>query len=88
LFKKEEEIEAKDKQTADKEKEAVEKLDKVKKIREELDQLRAESIQKLEKIAGLNKEQAKVELLEKTEKEYQAEVLERIRKLQKRHRAI
>jgi ribonuclease Y len=84
LFKKEEEIELKDKQTAEKEKEAVEKLDKLKKIREELDQLRTESIQKLEKIAGLNKEQAKVELLEKTEKEYEVEVLERIRKLELR----
>ena len=84
LFKKEEEIELKDKQTTDKEKEAVEKLDKLKQIREELDQLRVESIQKLEKIAGLNKEQAKVELLEKTEKEYEVEVLERIRKLELR----
>jgi ribonuclease Y len=84
LFKKEEEIELKDKQTADKEKEAVDKLEKLKQIREELDQLRVESIQKLEKIAGLNKEQAKVELLEKTEKEYEVEVLERIRKLELR----
>lgn len=84
LFKKEEEIEARDKQTAEKEKEAVEKLDKLKKIREELDQLRIESIKKLEKIAGLNKEQAKVELLEKTEKEYETEVLERVRKLEMR----
>jgi len=84
LFKKEEEIDLKDKQTAEKEKEAVEKLDKIKQIREQLDQLRTESIEKLEKIAGLNKEQAKVELLEKTEKEYEVEVLERIRKLELR----
>ena len=84
LFKKEEEIELKDKQTIEKEKEAVEKLEKVKQIREQLDQLRIESIGKLEKIAGLNKEQAKVELLEKTEKEYQLDVLERIRKLELR----
>jgi ribonuclease Y len=84
LFKKEEEIELKDKQIADKEKEAVEKLEKIKQIREQLDQLRVESIEKLEKIAGLNKEQAKVELLEKTEKEYQIDVLDRIRKLELR----
>ena len=84
LFKKEEEIELKDKQTTEKEKEAVEKLEKVKQIREQLDQLRIESIGKLEKIAGLNKEQAKVELLEKTEKEYQNDVLERVRKLELR----
>lgn len=84
LFKKEEEIEVKDKQITEKEKEAVEKLDKAKQVREELDQLRIESIKKLEKIAGLNKEQAKVELLEKTEKEYEVDVLERIRKLELR----
>lgn len=84
LFKKEEEIEEKDKQSTEKEKEAVEKLEKAKQIREELDQLRIESIKKLEKIAGLNKEQAKVELLEKTEKEYEVDVLERIRKLELR----
>jgi ribonuclease Y len=84
LFKKEEEIELKDKQTTEKEKEAIEKLEKIKQIREQLDQLRVESIEKLEKIAGLNKEQAKVELLEKTEKEYQVDVLERIRKLELR----
>ncbi|HNY36049.1 MAG TPA: ribonuclease Y [Candidatus Pacearchaeota archaeon] len=84
LFKKEEEIEAKDKQTVEKEKEAVEKLEKAKQVRDELDQLRIESIKKLEKIAGLNKEQAKVELLEKTEKEYEVDVLERIRKLELR----
>jgi len=84
LFKKEEEIEVKDKQSEEKEKEAVEKLEKVKQIREDLDRLRVESIQKLEKIAGLNKEQAKVELLEKTEKEYEVDVLERIRKLELR----
>lgn len=84
LFKKEEEIELKDKQTTEKEKEVVEKLEKIKQIREQLDQLRTESIEKLEKIAGLNKEQAKVELLEKTEKEYEVEVLERIRKLELR----
>lgn len=84
LFKKEEEIELKDKQTLEKEKEAVDKLEKLKQIREQLDQLRIESIGKLEKIAGLNKEQAKVELLEKTEKEYQIDVLERIRKLELR----
>jgi ribonuclease Y len=84
LFKKEEEIELKDKQTADKEKEAVEKLEKLKQIREQLDLLRVESIQKLENIAGLNREQAKLELLEKIEKEYQTDVLERIRKLELR----
>lgn len=84
LFKKEEEIELRDKQTAEKEKESSDKLEKLKQIREELDQLRAESIQKLEKIAGLNKEQAKVELLEKTEKEYEVDVLERVRKLEMR----
>ena len=84
LFKKEEEMDLKEKQVAEKEKESSEKAEKLKEIRKDLEEIREESIKKLEKVAGLNKEQAKVELLEKTEKEYQTEVLEKIRKLEVR----
>jgi len=84
LFKKEEEMDLKEKQVVEKEKESSEKAEKLNEIRKELEGIREESIKKLEKVAGLNKEQAKVELLEKTEKEYQIEVLERIRKLEAR----
>ncbi|MFA5086694.1 MAG: ribonuclease Y [Candidatus Paceibacterota bacterium] len=84
IFKKEEEIETREKDTSQKEKEAAEKLEKLKEIKNDLETLKNEAIGKLEKIAGLNKEQAKTELLEKVEKEYQADVLERVRKLEER----
>ncbi|MDD5098242.1 MAG: ribonuclease Y [Candidatus Pacebacteria bacterium] len=84
LLKKEEEIDQRDEQSLQKEKEVVEKVEKLKQIKEGLEELRKESISKLEKIAGLNKEQAKEELLAKAEKEYESEVLERIRKMQNR----
>jgi len=84
LFKREEEVETRDKNSAQKEKEVIEKVEKLKQIKEELEEIRKESISKLEKIAGLNREQAKEELLSKAEKEYEAEVLERIRKMENR----
>jgi ribonuclease Y len=84
IFKKEEELEGREKETVKKEKEVGDKLEKLKEIKSDLETLKNEAIGKLEKIAGLNKEQAKNELLEKTEREYQAEILERIRKMEDR----
>jgi ribonuclease Y len=84
IFKKEEELETKEKEIDKKDKEAIDKLEKLKDLKNDLDVLKNEAIEKLEKIAGLNKEQAKNELLEKAEREYQAEVLERVRKLEER----
>lgn len=86
LFKREEETEEKEKQTLEKEKNVVERVERLKEIKIELEGLKEDSIAKLEKIAGLNKEQALKDLLEKTEKEYHVEVLERIRKLEERGR--
>ncbi len=84
IFKKEEELEVKEKEIEKKDNEAIDKLEKLKDLKNDLDVLKDEAIGKLEKIAGLNKEQAKNELLEKAEREYQAEVLERVRKLEER----
>jgi len=84
IFKKEEELETKEKEIDKKDKEEIDKLEKLKDLKNDLDVLKNEAIEKLEKIAGLNKEQAKNELLEKAEREYQAEVLERVRKLEER----
>jgi len=84
IFKKEEELEAREKELSRKEKEVLEKLEKLKELKGDLESLKEEAIQKLENIAGMNKEQAKSELLEKVEKEYQADVLERVRKLEER----
>ncbi|GMX59792.1 MAG: ribonuclease Y [Minisyncoccus archaeiphilus] len=84
LFKKEEEIEEKEKTVNEKEKEISEKLEKLKEIKKDLDVMKEEESKKLEKISGLSKSQAKEELMTKIEKEYEAETLERIRKLEER----
>jgi ribonuclease Y len=59
-----------------------EKVEKLKQIKEDLENLKAETLKNLEKIAGLDKEKAKAELFAKLEKEYQKEILERVRKLE------
>jgi len=64
------------------EKEFREKVEKFKKIRESLESLRQESLDRLEKISKLSKEEAKKELLDAAEKEYQREILERMKKLE------
>ncbi len=67
----------------EKEKDEIkEKVEKLKKIKKGLEELKEEGKQKLEKISGLSKAEAKKELLAETEKEYQAEILEKLRKLE------
>jgi len=58
------------------------KVQKVKKIKEELINLREEQSRKLEKVANLSQEQAKVELLSNVEKEHQQVLLERLKRLE------
>ena len=84
LFKREEDVDDKQKEVATKEKEANERIEKLREIKTEIEAKKSEIIAKLEKIAGLSREQAKEELLERAEKEYDAEVLERIRKLEEK----
>ncbi len=57
------------------------KLKKVKKIKQELNEVHQKRTEELEKIAELTQDQAKIKLLEETEKEYQQELLERLKKL-------
>ena len=59
-----------------------EKVRKLKGIKETLENLKAEAISNLERVSGLSREEAKKELLENLEKEYQKEILERMRKLE------
>ena len=66
----------------EKEKEFLQKVEKVKKIKDTLEELKKEALEKLEKISGLTKEKAKAELLKNIEQEYQKDVLGRIRKLE------
>lgn len=84
ILKKEEDFENKEKEIVVKEKEVVSKVEKLKEIKKELDVLKEETLKKLEKISGLSKDQAKEELLARAEREYQAEILDRVRKMEER----
>jgi len=63
-------------------KEIFEKAEKIKELKENLNQLIKQEIDKLEKIAGLGKEQAKEVLLEKVEQDCQKDILARMIKLE------
>jgi ribonuclease Y len=63
-------------------KEFQEKIERLKQIKEEIEGLREKVLQNLEKVAGLSKEEAKKELFEQLEKEFQKEILERLKKLE------
>ncbi|MFH1612058.1 MAG: ribonuclease Y [bacterium] len=59
------------------------KVQKVRKIKEELVKLKNEQIRNLEQIAQLTQEQAKEELLVAAEREHQKELIEKIQQLEK-----
>jgi ribonuclease Y len=63
------------------------KAEEIKKIREEAELARARELERLEKIAGLSKEQAKGILLQLTEEENRDTMAERIAKLEKEGKA-
>jgi ribonuclease Y len=64
-------------------KEFQEKVEKLKTIKESLENLRQEAIDNLGKIALFSREEAKKELFNNLEKEYQNELLDKIKKLEK-----
>ena len=64
-------------------KEFQEKVEKVRLIKESLEKLRQEATDSLERVAKLPREEAKKELLQNLEKEYQSEILEKLRNLEK-----
>jgi len=66
-----------------KQKEFQEKVEKLRQIKESLEDLKAQALENLERISGLKSEEAKKELLENLEKEYQKEILEKIKKLER-----
>ncbi len=65
-----------------KEKDFKEKVEKLKIIKRSLEDLQKKLLIDLERIAKLPREKAKKELLDNLEKEYQKEILERIKKLE------
>lgn len=65
------------------EKELLVKAEKIKIIKEEVDQMREKEALALEKISGYSKEKAKEELFAVTEEQYKEDVLVRIKKIEK-----
>ncbi|OGD31566.1 ribonuclease Y [Candidatus Azambacteria bacterium RIFCSPHIGHO2_02_FULL_52_12] len=65
------------------EKDLLSKAEKVKQIKEEIDQMREKEALALEKISGYSKEKAKEELFNTTEQLYKEDILVRIRKIEK-----
>lgn len=64
-----------------KESELQEKVEKLKVVKEDVDKLRQEAEEKLEKVANLTREDAKKELLALVETDYQKDILQRVRKM-------
>jgi len=69
----------------EKDKDLQTKVEKLKVVKESLDQLRLEAEGKLEKVASLSREDAKKELLALVEVENEKEILERMKKLEERN---
>jgi len=84
LLKREEILDNRYQEFEKKEKDLVQKIEKVREIKESVEGMKKEVVTSLEKIAGLSGEEAKNELLEKIEQEYQADIVGRIRKLEMR----
>jgi len=65
-----------------KEAEFQDKVEKLRKIKEGLEDLQQEALINLERVSNLSREEAKKELLNNLEKEYQKEILEKIKNLE------
>ncbi|TSC77524.1 MAG: uncharacterized protein G01um101433_551 [Parcubacteria group bacterium Gr01-1014_33] len=64
------------------EKELGERIERVKTVKGEVEQAREETIKELERVAGLTKEQAELELFRKIEKEHSEDLMVRIKKME------
>jgi len=65
-----------------KQKDFLQKVEKLKEIKENIENLRNEAQLKLEQVSGLSKEEAKKQYLESLEREYQKDFLDKTRKLE------
>ena len=83
LEKKEESLDAKDKKIEGIEKDFQEKVEKVRNIKTELEALKQQEIETLEKISKLSEEEAKQQILKSVEEQNKEEVFARIKKLEK-----
>lgn len=65
-----------------KQKQATERVAKVEELRASVEELKKEQMTKLERVAGLSRDEAKTELLQQVENSYQNDLLGRVRKLE------
>ncbi|MDP3990898.1 MAG: ribonuclease Y [Candidatus Nealsonbacteria bacterium] len=82
LLKREDMLEQKVFDYEKKEKDFQQKAEKLKEVKDDLEKLRQEAIIGLEKVAGFSKEEAKKNLLSNCEKEFELEILQKMRKLE------
>lgn len=82
LLKRENVLEKRISEFESREEEFKEKVEKLKTLKANLERLEKEAGEKLEKVASLSREEAKKELFANIEKEYQKDILGRIRKLE------
>jgi len=83
LLKRENSLDQKITALEDREKDLNQKAEKLKEVKEALEKLNQEAVSNLEKISKLSKEDAKKELLQNCEKEFERDILEKMRKLEK-----
>jgi len=83
LEKKEETLDGKEKKLEQEEKDFQEKVEKVRDIKIELENLRQQEIENLERISKLSQDEAKQELLKSIEQQNKEEIFAKIQKLEK-----
>lgn len=83
LLRKEKFLREKESEIEKKEEEFKENVKKLREIKQNLENSKKEIESKLEKIAGIKKEEAKAEILREAENEAKKEILERLKKLEK-----
>jgi ribonuclease Y len=83
LDKKEEMLDAKDRKLENEEKEFQEKVEKVRSIKTELETLKQQEIEILEKISKLSEAEAKQQILKSVEEQNKEEIFAKIQKLEK-----
>ncbi len=83
LEKKEEALDSKDRKLEQEEKDLQEKVEKVRNIKGELENLKQQEIQNLEKISKLSQDEAKQEIFKMVEQQNKEEVFARIKKLER-----
>ena len=86
LEKKEESLDVKEKKLEQQEKDFQEKIEKVRNIKTELEGLKQQAIQDLERIGKLSQEEARQDILKKVEDQNKEEIFARIQKLEKSNR--